>query len=76
MKNGILKGITISTGSSAQMTADSKLFSKELIAFAALKGFESWPGVITNMTAIHDKAWKTDRPDKSLYASKCITKEK
>ena len=76
MKDGIMKGITISTGTSAQMTTDYRLFSKLLIAYAASKGFERWPGVIKNMIAIKDSTWKTDRPDKSRYASKSTTKIK
>ena len=58
------------------MTMDYRLFSKALIAFAASKGFKSWSGVIENMTTIEDKAWKTEHPYKSQYASKCITKAK
>ena len=76
MKDGILKGITISAGTSTQMTTDYRLFSKSLIAYAASKGFERWPGVIENMIAIEDKTWKTNRPDKRLYAFKCTTKIK
>ena len=76
MKDGILKGITISTGSSAQITTDYRLYSKVIIAFVPSKGFDSLHSGIKNMTAIEDKAWKTERPNKSLYASKCTTKVK
>ena len=71
-----MKGITISVGTSAQMTTDYRIFNKSLIAYAASKGFERWPGVIENMMPIEEKTWKTDRPDKNKYASKLTTKIK
>ena len=76
MKDSIMKGITISVGTSAQMTTDYRIFNKSLIAYAASKGFERWPGVIENMMPIEEKTWKTDRPDKNKYASKLTTKIK
>ena len=76
MKDGIMKGITISVGTSAQMTTDYRLFNKSLIAYSAAKGYERWPGVIENMMPIEEKTWKTDRPDKNKYASKLTTKIK
>ena len=69
MKDGIMKGITISVGTSAQMTTDFRLFNKSLIAYSAAKGYERWPGAIENMMPIEDKVWNTERPDKSRYAS-------
>ena len=70
------KGITISTGSSAQMTTDYRIFTKTLVAYAASKNFEYWPGVVKNMEDIDNNEYKAERPDKKLYASKCITKIK
>ena len=60
MKDGIMKGITISVGTSAQMSTDYRLFLISLIVYAASMVFERWPGVIENMIAIKDKIWKTN----------------
>ena len=76
IKDGIMKGITISTGTSAQMTTDFRLFNKSLIAYSAAKGYERWSGAIENMAPIEDKVWNTERPDKSRYASILTTKIK
>ena len=73
MKDGIMKGITISVGTSAHMTTDYRLFNKSIIAYAQSKGFERWPGVIENMIAIEEKTWKTEQPNRSKYASKLTT---
>ena len=74
MKEGVLKGVTLSLAT--QMATEFRQFCKALIAYAASKGYKSWPGVIENMKALKDKVWKTERPNKSLYGTKCITKIK
>ena len=72
--DGILKDVTITPGSNARMAADYRKYKKSAGAYAAWKGYEYWPGVIDNLEAIPDTKWETARPDKSLYATKCITK--
>ena len=44
--------------------------------YAALKGWEHWPGVIGNMEPIVGTKWKTKRPTKSEYATKRTTELK
>ena len=58
------------------MTTDYRIVTKTLVAYATLKYFEYWPVVVENMEAIDDSEFKTECPDKKLYASKCITKIK
>ena len=65
---GIMKGVTISPGSSASMTTDFRKFRKSAAAYAAAKGHEHWPGVIETMEPVKEKEWTTKRPDKSTYA--------
>ena len=71
---GIMKGVTISPGSSATITSDFRNIKKSVAAYAALKGYEHWPVVIKIMEPVVDKEWKTKRPDKSTYAVKHTTK--
>ena len=71
---GIMKGVTISTGNSATMTSDFWTYKKKTAVYAASKGYKHWPSVITNMKAVANTNWKTERPNKSLYATKRTTK--
>ena len=71
-----MKGVTISTGTSATMTSDFRRMKKASAVYAASKGWEHWPGVIGNMEPIADTKWKTKRPNKSEYATKRTTKLK
>ena len=71
---GIMKDITISTGDSASMTVKFQTYKKRTSVYAASKGYEHWPSVITNMKPVDDADWKVKRPNKSLYATKRITK--
>ena len=72
--DGIMKDITISPGDSASMTTKFRIYKKRISAYAASKGMEHYPSVITNMKPVDDADWKVKRPDKSLYATKLITK--
>ena len=72
--DGIMKDITISPGDSALMTTKFRIYKKRISAYAASKGYEHYPSVITNMKPVDDADWKVKRPDKSLYATKLITK--
>ena len=73
---GIMKGVTVSPGSSASMTTDFRNFKKSAAAYVAAKGYEHWPGVIETMEPVDEKEWKTKHPDKSMYAVKRTTKLK
>ena len=74
ISEGIMKDVIIATGNSATMTLDFRTHKKRIAVYAASKGYKRWPSVITNMKAIADTQWTTKRPDKSLYATKRITK--
>ena len=39
---GIMKGVTISLGSSAKMTSDFSIFKKSAAAYAVAKGYKYW----------------------------------
>ena len=71
---GVMKDVTISTGNSATMTFNFRKYKKGSAVYAASKGYEHWPSVITNMEVVADTKWKTECPDKSLYATKRTTK--
>ena len=70
----IMKDITISTGDSASMTAKFRTYKKRTSVYAASKGYQHLPSIITNMKQVDYADWKIKRPDKSLYATKKITK--
>ena len=53
--DGIMKGITISTGDNASMTTKYRIYKKQLSGYAASKGMEHYPSVITNMKPVDDK---------------------
>ena len=59
MKDRVLKGITISSRTSIEMTAECRVFVIVTIAFAASKSFKRWPGVLENMKILDHKVWKT-----------------
>ena len=69
-----MKDVTISTGNAATMTFDFRSMKKVLVVYAASKGWEHLPGVISNMEPIPDSKWKLKRPNKSEYATKRTTK--
>ena len=69
-----MKGVTISSGSSARMTSDFRNYKKSAATYAAEKGYEYCSGVIKNMEPIPETEWKTKRPNKNLYAKKRKTK--
>ena len=72
---GIMKGVTVSPGSSASMTTDFRNFKKSAAAYAVAKGYGHWPGVIkTSMEPVEKKEWKMKRLDKGTYAVKRTTK--
>ena len=73
---GIMKGVTISPGSSASMATEFRKFRKSAAAYAVAKGYEHWPGVMETMEPVEEKKWTTTRPDKSKYAVKRTTKLK
>ena len=73
INEGIMKGITISPGSSATMTSDYMNFKKSAAAYAAAKGYKHWPNVIEIMETVTNTEWKTKRPDKKEYAVKRTT---
>ena len=73
---GIMKGMTVSSGSSASMTSDFRNFKKSAAAYAVAKDHEHWPGVIETMEPVDEKEWRTKHPDKSTYAVKHTTKLK
>ena len=73
---GVKKGVTISTGTSATMTYDFRRMKKTSAVYTASKGWEHWPDVIGNMESIADTNWKTKCPNKSEYATKRTTKLK
>ena len=70
----IIKGVTISPGSSVTMKSDFRNIKKSAAAYVASKGYKHWPGVIEVMEPVTDKEWKTKRPDKNTYAVKRTTK--
>ena len=76
ISEGVMKGVTISTGTSATMTSDFRRMKKAAAVYAASIGYEHWPGVIDIMELIADTKWKTKRPDKSEYAVKRTIKLK
>ena len=47
--NGIMKGVTISPGSSARITSDFRNYKKAAAAYAAAKGYKHWPSVIETL---------------------------
>ena len=51
---GIMKDIAISTGDSASMTAKFRTYKKKTSVYAALKGYQHWPSVITNTNPVDD----------------------
>ena len=59
-KDGVLKGvvISISSGMSAQMTTEYRLYTTALISYAASKGYNRWHGVIKNDKIPDDLVWK------------------
>ena len=60
MKDGELKGVGISSGTSAQMTIDLRLFITALISYAVSKGYKRWHGFLENTELLDDKVWKID----------------
>ena len=71
---GIMKGVTISPGSSATMILDFKNMEMLAVAYAAPKGYKHWPGVIEIMEPVDNIMWKSKRPNKSLCTVKRTTK--
>ena len=65
IKDQVMKGIVILSGTSAQMTTDFMLFMTDLILYSVSKGYKSWPGVLENMELLKDDIWKTTQPDES-----------
>ena len=52
---GIMKDVTISPGSSASMKTEFWKFRKSVAAYAAVKGYEHWPGVMETMEPVEQK---------------------
>ena len=65
--DGIMKGMTISPGSSARITSDFRLYKKLGAAYAAAKGYKHWLSFIEILKSMPEKQWKTKRPNKSQY---------
>ena len=53
--DSIMKGVTISPGSSATMISDFRNIKKSAAAYAASKGYKHWPVVIKIMEPVVDK---------------------
>ena len=70
----IIKGVTISPGSSGHMTSDFRILKKSGAAYVVAKGYKHWPGVIKILEPMEEKEWKTKHPNKSLYAKKLVIK--
>ena len=50
--DGIMKGMTISPGSSARMTSDFRSYKKSSAEHAAVKGYKHWVGGIKTLEPI------------------------
>ena len=64
-----MKGVVISSGTSAQMAADFRLFSDALVVHAAIKGYKRWPGVLENTELLAPDLFVIKTPDKNNYAT-------
>ena len=73
IKDDTTKGIVISSGTSAQMTTDYRLFMTALISYSASKCYTRWPGVLENMEFLKNDVWDTTRLDRTKYAQIMIT---
>lgn len=70
IKDGVMNGVVISSGTSTQiMTTDYRLFTTLLISYAASKGYKRWPGVLENMELLMTNIWDITQPDKTQYAT-------
>ena len=75
IQGGILKGVTIFLGTTAQMTTDFRYFMKSAVAYAASKGSKHWASIIENIEKSM-RNLENRPPDKNRYASKYKTKIK
>ena len=69
IKDGVMKGVVILSGTSAHMTTDFRLFNAALVAHSASKGYKKWPGVLENLKPLKADTWNIIGPDKT----KCAT---